>query len=120
MISATEGRRPRAGSCGGGQGDELVQHDAVPGAGPEPAGLPEAERRREQRAWYLYDWANSGYVTTTATVLLAPFRARGAGGAACPGLADGQECARDLSVLGLPVSPGSLVFYAATFATILS
>jgi len=100
--------------------DELVQQDPVPGAGTEPVGLPEPERRREQRAWYFYDWANSAYVTTTATVLLAPFLTSVAERAACPGLTDGQECARDLSVLGLPVSPGSLVFYAATFATILS
>ena len=27
---------------------------------------------REQRAWYWYDWANSAYVTTTATVLIEP------------------------------------------------
>ena len=28
---------------------------------------------REQRAWYWYDWANSAYVTTTATVLMSPY-----------------------------------------------
>src|SRR3954462_7496847 len=93
MISATEGRRLRAGSRRGGPVDELVQQDA-PGAGAGPAGLPEAERRREQRAWYLYDWANSGYVTTTATVLLAPFLTSVAERAASPGLAGGQGCPR--------------------------
>ena len=30
-------------------------------------------RRKEQRAWYWYDWANSAYVTTIATVLFAPY-----------------------------------------------
>jgi UMF1 family MFS transporter len=37
---------------------------------------PEAEpraRRREQRGWYFYDWANSAFVTTVATVLLDPY-----------------------------------------------
>lgn len=76
--------------------------------------------RREQRSWYFYDWANSAYVTTVATVLLAPYLTAVATEAACPGLPDGATCRTDLSVLGLPVSPGSLVFYAATFSTIVS
>lgn len=79
-----------------------------------------AARRREQRAWYFYDWANSAYVTTTATVLLAPYLTAVARKAACPDLAPGAQCTTDLSVLGVPVSAGSLVFYAVTFATILS
>jgi UMF1 family MFS transporter len=35
----------------------------------------EAERRhnRSVRAWALYDWANSGYVTSTATTLFPPY-----------------------------------------------
>jgi UMF1 family MFS transporter len=40
--------------------------------------------------------------------------------AACPDLADGQRCAATLSVLGIPVSPGSLVAYTATVSTIIS
>ena len=77
-------------------------------------------RRREQRSWYFYDWANSAYVTTIATVLLAPYLTAVATQAACPGLPDDVDCDTNLSVLGLPVSPGSLVFYAATFSTIVS
>ncbi len=77
-------------------------------------------RRREQRAWYVYDWANSAYVTTVATVLLAPYLTSVATEAACPGLPTDAACSTDLSVLGLAVSPGSLVFYAATFSTIVS
>jgi MFS transporter, UMF1 family len=104
--------------------DELVRDDADRDHDPGPApGLPVDDpraRRREQRAWYFYDWANSAYVTTTATVLFAPFLTSAAERAACPGLPAGQDCATDLSVLGVPVSPGSLAFYAATFATILS
>ena len=41
---------------------------------------------REQRAWYWYDWANSAYVTTTATVLMSPYLTSVAEEAACPGL----------------------------------
>jgi UMF1 family MFS transporter len=98
--------------------DELVHRDPVPTPAPDPDAVPPAERRREQRAWYFYDVANSAYVTTTATVLLAPFLTAVAERAACAGAT--RDCGRDLSVLGVPVSPGSLVFYAATFSTILS
>jgi UMF1 family MFS transporter len=75
---------------------------------------------KEQRAWYWYDWANSAYVTTTATVLLSPYLTTVAVAAACPDLPDGADCATNLSVLGVPVSPGSLWFYTVTFTTILS
>ena len=41
-----------------------------------PAGVADLrplDQAREQKAWYWYDWANSAYVTTIATVLLAPY-----------------------------------------------
>ena len=80
-----------------------------------------AERRDQQRAWYFYDWANSAYVTTVATVLFAPYLVSVAETAACgaPGTLD-DPCTTDLVVLGLPVSPGSLVFYVVTVATVFS
>jgi UMF1 family MFS transporter len=78
------------------------------------------ERRREQRAWYFYDWANSAYVTTTATVLFTPYLSAVARAAACPGLPADQACRTDLSVLGVPVAPGSLALYVVTVSTILS
>ena len=81
----------------------------------------EQERRREQRAWYFYDWANSAYVTTVGTVLFAPYLTAVAERAACgPGVSDENPCHTDLHVLGLDVSAGSLVFYVVTVATILS
>jgi UMF1 family MFS transporter len=88
----------------------------------QPAGqqLGEQERRREQRAWYFYDWANSAYVTTTATVLFAPYLTTVAKRAACPGQDTDLRCGTDLSVLGIPVSPGSLALYAITATTLLS
>jgi len=80
-----------------------------------------AERRHEQRSWYFYDWANSAYVTTTATVLFGPYLTVVAKKAACPDLPSDARCGTDLSVLGfIPVSPGSLALYTVTFATIVS
>ena len=90
-------------------------------AGPvTPASAPAFVETREHRSWYWYDWANSAYVTTTATVLFAPYLTSVATAAACPDLADGARCAATLSVLGIPVSPGSLVAYTATVSTIIS
>jgi UMF1 family MFS transporter len=77
-------------------------------------------RRRQQRAWYVYDWANSAYVTTTATVLLGPYLTVVAKRAACPGQDPELRCGTDLSVLGIPVSPGSLALYTVTAATLAS
>ncbi len=82
------------------------------------ADLRPLARAREQRAWYWYDWANSAFVTTVATVLFAPYMISVAEDAAC-GPAAG-ECGRTLSVLGLSVAPGSLPAYVVTFSTILS
>ena len=32
-----------------------------------------ATERRQQRAWYFYDWANSAFSTTVVTVFLGPY-----------------------------------------------
>ena len=91
----------------------------------EPIGITELtplERRKEQRSWYFYDWANSAYVTTIGTVLFAPYLTSVAETAACgaPGTAD-APCTTNLEVLGfLSVSAGSLVFYVITLATVIS
>jgi UMF1 family MFS transporter len=77
-------------------------------------------RRREQRSWYVYDWANSAYVTTTLTVLFGPYLTSVAKQAACPGIASDDVCRMNLSVLGVPVSPGSLALYTVTVTTLIS
>ena len=88
---------------------------------PEAAGTrDDAGRRREQRAWYVYDWANSAYQTTTLTVLFGPYLTVIAKRAACPGQDTDLACHTDLSVLGIPVSPGSLALYVVTTATLIS
>jgi UMF1 family MFS transporter len=86
------------------------------------AAYPDAgERRREQRAWYFYDWANSAYVTTTLTVLFSPYLTTVAEQAACGFVSsDARKCATDLSVLGIPIAPGSLSLYVITLTTLIS
>ena len=85
-----------------------------------PGQLDAATRRREQRAWYFYDWANSAYVTTTLTALYGPYLTVVAKRSACPGRSTDLHCPVDLHVLGLPVNPGSLALYAVTAATLIS
>lgn len=44
--------------------------EAAAHSGPSP---DPARRRREQRGWYLYDWANSVFITSVVTVLIGPY-----------------------------------------------
>ena len=79
----------------------------------------QAERQREQKAWYWYDWANSAYYTTILTVLFGPYMIDVAGRAA--GCVDPDEnCDKTVSLLGLDLAAGSLPFYLTSFATIFS
>lgn len=82
--------------------------------------VDEAARRREQRSWYWYDWANSAFVTTTATVLFGPYLTVVAKRAACPGQDTDLTCSTNLHVLGVPINPGSLALYTVTAATLVS
>lgn len=85
-----------------------------------PVGTSRIKDTAHQRAWYWYDWANSAYVTTTLTVLMAPYLTVIAKKAACPTLPSDVACHTNLTVVGIPVDPGSLVFYVLTISTILS
>src|SRR5665647_2444078 len=85
-----------------------------------PVGTTRSKDTTHQRAWYWYDWANSAYVTTTLTVLMAPYLTVIAKKAACPTLPSDVACHTNLAVIGVSVDPGSLVFYVLTFSTILS
>jgi len=85
------------------------------------ADLGPLNRMKEQKAWYWYDWANSAYVTTTAAVLFAPYLTSVAErSVGCAVGDDAPDCTTNMSILGLDISPGSLVFYLVTVATILS
>ncbi|MFC4007045.1 MFS transporter [Nonomuraea purpurea] len=75
-----------------------------------PAALDDspAARRREQRGWYFYDWANSAFYTTIISVFLGPYLIPVAKTAACaqdfPGVAS-ETCVRDFDKLAA-ASPG--------------
>src|SRR3712207_7755808 len=54
------------------------------------------------------------YTTLVRSVLFGPYLTVVAKRAACPGQPTDAACRTDLSVLGVPVSPGSLALYAVT------
>ncbi|BCL32041.1 MFS transporter [Streptomyces aurantiacus] len=71
-----------------------------------------AERRREQRGWYFYDWACSVYSTSVLTVFLGPYLTSVAKAAAD---ADGF-----VHPLGIPLRAGSFFAYCVSASVILS
>ena len=75
---------------------------------------------RYRKSWYWYDWANSAYVTTTATVLLAPYLTAVAEQAACPGLAEGASAPRTSTCSASRSPRARSCFYTVTVATIVS
>ncbi|GAA4821758.1 MFS transporter [Nocardioides caeni] len=84
------------------------------------ADLGPLNRRKEQRAWFFYDWANSAFATTIAGVLFAPYLISIAEQAACGFVGDDDRtCRESLDVLGLAISPGSLPSYVITLSTVL-
>ncbi|MET7453666.1 MFS transporter [Streptomyces sp. NPDC005574] len=79
----------------------------------EAAGADEAaERRREQRGWYFYDWACSVYSTSVLTVFLGPYLTSVAKSAAD---ADGF-----VHPLGVPVRAGSFFAYSVSLSVIVA
>ncbi|WP_405546323.1 MFS transporter [Streptomyces phaeochromogenes] len=78
----------------------------------EQAADEAAERRREQRGWYVYDWACSVYSTSVLTVFLGPYLTSIAKAAAD---ADGF-----VHPLGIPLSAGSFFAYCVSASVILS
>lgn len=100
--------------------------------GPEPA-ADAAARKREQRGWYWYDWANSTFYTSVITVFGAAYvtslaeadakadTARN-GPNPCPGDVEAGETTLancDIGVLGLDIPVGSLWPYMIALATIV-
>ncbi len=71
-----------------------------------------AERRREQRGWYFYDWACSVYSTSVLTVFLGPCLTSVAKAAAD---ADGF-----VHPLGIPLRAGSFFAYCVSASVIVS
>lgn len=75
------------------------------------------QQRRGRTGWYAYDLATHSYIAIVGTVLFAPYLTSVATTAACGAV---RPCRRDLTVAGVAVSPGSLVFYAIPLATIVA
>ncbi|MEV4950097.1 MFS transporter [Streptomyces sp. NPDC053755] len=71
-----------------------------------------AERRREQRGWYFYDFACSVYSTSVLTVFLGPYLTSVAKAAAD---AEGY-----VHPLGIPVRAGSLFAYAVSLSLVVA
>ncbi|GAA0911363.1 MFS transporter [Streptomyces thermoalcalitolerans] len=71
-----------------------------------------AERRREQRGWYFYDWACSVYSTSVLTVFLGPYLTAVAESAAD---ADGF-----VHPLGIPVRAGSFFAYCVSASVVVA
>ncbi|MFL1431185.1 MULTISPECIES: MFS transporter [unclassified Nocardiopsis] len=88
--------------------------EAAAHSGPSP---DPAQRRREQRGWYLYDWANSVFITSVVTVLIGPYLS----GLACSSVgADTSQACLDPSLsLGLFGLHPNALYPALTTAAIL-
>lgn len=67
--------------------------------------------KKEQRAWYFYDWANSAFYTTVVTLFLGPYLTSLARNAA-----DAQGFVHPL---GIPVSAQSLWPYMVSLSVVL-
>ncbi|MCA1220766.1 MFS transporter [Streptomyces sp. 8L] len=76
------------------------------------AGDGPGARRREQRGWYFYDFANSVYSTSVITVFLGPYLTSVAREAA-----DAQGFVHPL---GIPVRAGSLYAYTISVSIVLA
>ncbi len=68
-------------------------------------------RRREQRAWYFYDWANSAFPTTVLTVFIGPYLTTLAKAAA--------ESGGLIYPLGLEIAPESFFPYVVSLSVLL-
>ncbi|MGW6504499.1 MFS transporter [Nonomuraea angiospora] len=102
-----------------------------------PAALDDspAARKREQRGWYFYDWANSAFYTTIISVFLGPYLIPVAKTAACakdfPSIAS-DTCVADfdklvasnkslgfVDVLGADIRPAAFFGLTLTIAVFL-
>jgi UMF1 family MFS transporter len=70
------------------------------------------QRRRQQRGWYFYDWANSAFSTTVATVFLGPYLTSLAN--------DAADAGQPVTLLGLfNVAPGAYIAFVISLSVLL-
>ncbi|WNI33141.1 MFS transporter [Streptomyces sp. ITFR-6] len=86
--------------------------DAAEPARDTPGAADPAERRRQQRGWYFYDFACSVYSTSVVTVFLGPYLTSVAKAAAD---ADGY-----VRPLGIPIRAGSLFAYTISASLVVA
>ncbi|XIE77768.1 MFS transporter [Streptomyces sp. SBR177] len=79
---------------------------------PDGRAADPAERRREQRGWYFYDFACSVYSTSVLTVFLGPYLTSVAKAAA--------DAEGFVHPLGVPVRAGSLFAYAVSASIVVA
>ncbi|RSS52405.1 MFS transporter [Streptomyces sp. WAC01280] len=79
---------------------------------PEEYAAGPAERRREQRGWYFYDFACSVYSTSVLTVFLGPYLTSVARAA--------SDAEGFVHPLGIPVRAGSLFAYAVSASIVVA
>ncbi|MEN9938182.1 MAG: hypothetical protein RLZZ387_4761 [Chloroflexota bacterium] len=75
------------------------------------APTPATPSRREQRGWYMYDWANSAFTTTVVTVFLGPYLTSVTRAAA--------DAAGYVYPLGIPVRAESFFPYMISLSVLL-
>ncbi|MCS0639547.1 MFS transporter [Streptomyces sp. LP05-1] len=93
----------RTAGAGGGEN---------PGAATDSGSPAPADRKREQRGWYFYDFACSVYSTSVLTVFIGPYLTSVARAAAD---ADGY-----VHPLGIPVRAGSVFPYTVSVSVVLA
>src|SRR5690606_38836629 len=106
----------------------------APPAASDPSAESPAARRREQRGWYVYDWANSAFYTTIISVFLGPYIIEVAKSAACAKdfAQAGASCAADfdrltaenpglgyVDVFGADIRPAAFFGLITTVAVLL-
>lgn len=80
-----------------------------------------AARRREQRSWYGYDWANSGWMVLVGAVLLGPYLTSLADQQACGFVGTlARPCSAPVHFGPLHVATGSVAGYGVALATVLA
>lgn len=91
------------------------QSRALP-AGPQP---DLRLRRREQRAWYFYDWANSGWAVIVGSLLLGPLLTSSAELASCGFISSpARPCHGRVGLGPLELATGSVASFTVVVATI--
>jgi len=74
--------------------------------------MVDPHRRRQQRGWYFYDWANSAFSTTVGTVFLGPYLTSLAN--------DAADAGQPVTLLGLfSVAPGAYIAFVISLSVVL-